>query len=287
MRGLGRTLLGLATLALLCGGGWYLLNLFQTGNLNRGEIRVNLRFNDAHGVPVGGAVRHKGVSVGQVLKVDVAPDDSGVIMEIALQKKFHHTIRKNSRFWIVRPRFGGLAQGIFGLDTLIKDPYVEFDTPDLGSPLLPSGSVAYGLAIPPVAEDSLYYKKGGLYEPLKFKVRLPHAPGLSEGAPVLYRDVTVGKVVDLDLSVDGRSVEVELLLEGRYRETARTDSVFWVAKPNVQVGFNWPSLVSVKDLSKILTGAAISYATPTDSQGKSLRKGVVLDGADEPPDDLE
>ena len=182
MGGMGRILAGLVTLAALAAGGVYLVNLVERGNFERGTIRLNVRFDDAHGVAAGGKVRHKGVQVGEVLRVEVAPDDSAVIMELAVRGRFAHTLRRSTRFWIVRPRFGGLTQGIRGLDTLIKDPYVEYDTPDLGAPLLPSGSVVYGMNAAPAAEEGLFHRQGAGRPPVTFSVRFPRSHGLHEGA---------------------------------------------------------------------------------------------------------
>lgn len=287
MGGIGRILAGLVTLAVLAAGGIYLLDLLETGNFEQGTVRLNVRFDDAHGVTAGGVVRHKGVQVGEVLRVDVAPDDSAVILELAVRGRFAHTLRRSSRFWIVRPRFGGLTQGIRGLDTLIKDPYVEYDTPDLGAPLLSTGSVVYGMNAAPAAEEGLFHRKGSGRPSVTFTVRFPRSHGLSEGAPVLYRDLTVGKVLGVDLSMDGRSVEARVLVEGRFRDTVRRDTLFWVARPSVEVGFFWPRLVSVQDLSTLLTGAALAYATPTDSRSPPVETGVVLEGTARPPEDLE
>jgi len=190
-----RTATGLLTLLLLAAGGGYLFDLWSTGRRDSRDIRLILRFSDAHSVSPGGVVRHKGVLVGEVLKVDVSPDDSGVIMEVSLLRRFHHTLRRNSRFWIVRPRFGGLSQGITGLDTLIKDPYVEYDTPDLSAPMLESGMMVFGLNQPPAVDESrLYAKVESRRASVSFKVRFTQAQGLREGAPLLYRDVPVGTV---------------------------------------------------------------------------------------------
>jgi len=283
-----RTLIGLLTLAAMIIGGWYLLKLVNKGTMDENDVRLIIRFSDAHGVPMGGGVLHKGVRVGEVLKVDIAPDDSGVLMEMSIAQKFHHTLRQRSRFWVVRPHFGGLAQGASGLDTLIKDPYVEFDTPDLSSPILKSGSLVYGQSTPPIPEEDRFANKNQKKQnPLIFKLRFPQAFGLTEGAKVLYRDVMVGSVLGVDLSLDGRSVEVDLLIYDRYRETARTDSLFWVAKPNVEFGFNLTSFLNVRDLSKILTGAAISYVTPTEGKGSPIKKGTLINGKTEAVVDLD
>ncbi len=288
MENWGRTLIGLVTLLVMVAGAWYVIDLVGSGDVDRKDYRLVLRFTHAHGVPVGGWVLHKGVRVGEVLKVKIAPDDSGVVMETAISGTFRHTLRDSTRFWIVRPRFAGLSKGISGLDTLIKDPYVEYDTPDLGSPALPSGSVVFGLDLPPVAGESIHYSKKGSFRPqLFFKVKFKNAGGLREGAPVLHRDIKVGTVLRTDLSPDGRFVEVDVVINGRYRESARQDSVFWVATPNVEVGFHWPSFVNVQDLSKLLTGAALAYATPTGAGGRLLRPGTVIDGADRAPKDLD
>jgi len=286
MRGSIRTLLGLLTIAAMIAGGWFIYDLATEGSYDGDEVLLVLRFNDAHGVPVGGNVRHKGVTVGEVLSVGVAPDDSGVVMELAVAGAFAHTLRESSRFWIVHPRFGGLAEGATGLDTLIKDPYVEYDTLDLSSPTLASGSLLFGQNQPPVStRESASGRGGRRLAPLLFKVRFGLARGLREGAPVLYRDVEVGTVLGVDLSIDGRSVEAEVKVHGRYANTVRTTSIFWVARPNVEVGFNWPSLVNVTDLSKIITGTALAYATPSDPPGGPLASGSLLVGRDEPLDD--
>ena len=287
MTGWFRMVTGLATLAALTVGGWYLFDLVTAKRIEGDGIRIILRFDNAHGVPVGGGILHKGVRVGDVLDVDVAPDDSGVLMEVRVEPEFGHTLRRDSRFWIVRPKFSGLTQGVTGLDTLIKDPYVEFDTPDLSSPVLVSGSLAYGLTQAPVSEGDIYLSSRERRSARHtFKVRFLQAQGLREGAPVLYRDVAVGKVLGVDLSLDGRSVEADVVIHERYRETVRTDSIFWIARPNVEVGLSWSSLVNVNDLGKILTGAALTYATPSDSRGRAVKKGDLFVGHEGPPEEL-
>jgi len=287
MRGSIRTLLGLVTLAAMAAGGWFVYDLATEGSYDDDEVFLVLRFNDAHGVPVGGNVRHKGVTVGEVLKVGVAPDDSGVVMELAVSGAFAHTLRESSRFWIVHPRFGGLTEGASGLDTLIKDPYLEYDTPDLNASILASGSLLFGLNQPPVAAHENYSGRGAVRSrPLVFKVRFTLAQGLREGAPVLYRDVDVGNVLGVDLSIDGRSVEADVEIHGRYANTVRTNSIFWVARPSVEFGFHWPALVNVTDLSKIITGTALAYATPSEPAGGPLPRGALLVGRDKPLDNV-
>jgi|GEM_PF-2300648 len=284
MKRWSRILAGLMTLAAMAVGGWYLLDLVKSGSGSESDLQLILRFQNAHGVTLGATIRHKGVRVGEVLAIEIPRDNSGVIVRVLIREQFKHTLRQSSRFWIVRPRFAGLAEGVWGLDTLIKDPYLEYDTPDLDLPGLVSGAVVFGLELRPAEEDSLKeFRQARRGARLSFNVRFALAQGLREGAPVLYRDFPVGTVLEVDLAPDGRAVEAQVSILERYASTVRTDSVFWVARPKVQFGFHWPNLINVNDLSKILTGTALSFATPTASIAGPIENGAVIDGASEPP----
>jgi paraquat-inducible protein B len=83
------------------------------------EISVTFRSADRL-TPGKTAVRYKDVDIGLVKSVRLASDRSHVIASIELTKDAESFAVKDTRFWVVRPRFA--ISGVSGLETLLSAP---------------------------------------------------------------------------------------------------------------------------------------------------------------------
>jgi paraquat-inducible protein B len=214
--------------------------------LTHGTV-VTISLNHGHGLQVGDDVRHRGIVVGSVRAVSLAEDLTGVQVKAALNTESAGLARVGTRFWVVRPVFG--VTGVDGLETVIGPRYLAVDPGD-GSPQ----RRFVGLEEPPIDVGLL---PGGL------EVNLVAAQrgGLSAGAPVLYRQVPVGKVLSVGLTSDGGAVESRVYVEPAYTGLIRQSTRFWnVSGMQAGVGFGGLSL-RLDSLEAVLAGG-VALATP-------------------------
>lgn len=226
-----RYLLGLLTLALALAGVWFLWHLLGSSE-DRPGLQLRVEFRDARGLRPGADVRYRGVTVGAVRSVQITEDGSKATVDLLIEPAAAVQARVNSSFWIVSPRFSGLASGATGLDTLVRDAYVAFLTPaDRGSPLLPGSLIGGAERPPPLLEpESLDPLRHG---DLLMTLLVPENHGLRPGSPVVFRGTNTGDVRSVELAEDGSHVAVQLRIAHRYRRTVTDQSEFWIARPYV------------------------------------------------------
>src|SRR5271157_4352799 len=72
----------------------------------------------------------------------------------------------------------------------------------------------------------LNFSKGiTLFNPTyKLRVILPNAAGLKPTADVMMAGVPIGKVSSIDLADNGKSVQITVVILGKYKNTIRTDA---------------------------------------------------------------
>ncbi|MBM4062347.1 MAG: MCE family protein [Planctomycetes bacterium] len=218
----------LVLLAAVLGAVW-LVRLLQNLDARPG-VPLQIEFHDARGLRAGADVRFRGVTVGTVRAVTVAADGEKAVASVLLEPGGAAQACVNSVFWIVTPRFGGLAGGASGLDTLVRDAYLAFATPaQRGSPLT-GGSLLTGWERPPApAEaDALAAVEHG---DLLMTLLVPENHGLRPGSPVTFRGLQTGEVRGIALAQQGTHVEVQLRIARRHRHTVTDQCAFWVARP--------------------------------------------------------
>lgn len=224
-----RYLLGLLTLLAAALGGLWLQRALRNLDEQPG-VALQVEFREARGLRPGAIVRHRGVAVGVVRAVALSPDGDKAVVQVLIEPAAAAHACVGSAFWIVTPRFGGLADGLSGLDTLVRDAYVAFATPSpRGSPL-PPGSLITGRERPPTDSESLEPASHG---DLLMTLLVPENHGLRPGSPVVHRGVATGDVRSVALAADGSHVEVALRIAREHRATVTDKAVFWIARPQL------------------------------------------------------
>jgi len=270
---------GLLTLLALLGGGWLLFDLLHE-EPGADRLSVVLLFESADGVQPGTPVKTRGVAVGEVRQVSLGPGGRGAEVRCSLSSAPGAAPRVGSRFWIVRPWFGGLAAGGGGLDTLIKDSYVAYDEGDPAAPPLAPGSRVPGMRLPPDSPRA-HLDLPPAPGDLEIAVRLGTSGGLVPAAPVRHRGIPVGLVTSVDLLPDGSGVEARARIERRYRPLVHAESTFWVEGVDIRAG--WEG-VSVEGLESLLQGAALSFHTLERRTRTPATDGAIFLGLAEPPE---
>jgi MlaD protein len=274
-----RSLVGLLTLAACLLGLAHLFRLLDPAATRAGQISLHIRFPDAGNLVEGSPVRTRGVQVGEVRSIELTADGTGALVTLAVFARHAPLLRAGSRFWIVRPRFEGITRGVEGLDTLLRNPYVVFDTPADSDPVpVPDGALLVGLDGAP-DESSLPPTQPG---DLLVSVQFARSFGVDPGAPVVLRDIRVGEVRAVELDSGGQWAAVSLAVRSRYRNTVRSTSAFWIQKPTVQSGW-LASNIRASELGSILTGPSVAYFTP-EGPSEALQSGAVIRGQLEPPE---
>src|SRR5215467_2577463 len=85
--------------------------------IDSGKYSLTLHFRQGHGLRAGSPVRFRGVQVGEVVDVALAPSAKEILVRVDLIEGASQLAHAGSLFWIERPQLGVAA--VSGLDTVV------------------------------------------------------------------------------------------------------------------------------------------------------------------------
>jgi paraquat-inducible protein B len=207
----------------------------------RGKV-IEVEFADATGiVPGETTLRFREITVGRVESVSFTKDLSKVAVKIRVDRDVAPYIDKDANFWIVRPQV--TAQGVQRLDTVLSGSFVEGYWDATVTEL---ADQFVGLDRPPLIREDA---KGTW-----IRLTADSADGVTEGAPVLFRGVQVGRMENIRLSESDDNVVADAFIEAPHDKRLTSSTVFWDTSGfSLSLGAQGVSF-NVNSLSSLLQG---------------------------------
>lgn len=194
----------------------------------------------------------RGVELGFVREVDMYPgNETGkghIVAKILLDPRAEKLLREGSRFWMVEPQIS--TTGIENLQTLISGSYITFEpTEDVNAPYQNKFEI---MPVPPAIEP--------LRDGKSFYLVSEDAD-FSRGAPVYFKSIKVGEVVDVKLRKVGREVETQIYIYEEHLNLLSSNTVFWrFSGVKFKADFSGIDL-DMSPLEKVMAGG-VGFTTP-------------------------
>lgn len=190
-------------------GGWIIYK-----GIRDAGVEIVIRFDSGSGIVADKTeVLFRGLKAGVVKKVVITDDLSAVDVVVEMDPKTEPLLKKNTLFWLVKPRIS--VAEVSGLETLVSGNYIAIKPGD--------GKSAWRFTAqtepPPVDDES----------GLQIRLKAKELGSLDRDSPIFYKKLIVGKVIDYGLAEELKSVNVELLIDERYRHLVKKNSRFWNA----------------------------------------------------------
>ena len=177
---------------------------------------ITIRFQSAEGVEVGKTlVRYRNVAIGRVTSVRLSADHELVDVSAELDRSAEFIATEDTKAWVVRPRIG--IGTVSGLDTLLSGAFIA---------VRPGSSrkarkTFEGLETPPPLEPSAPGSRVVLHA--------SDLGSISLGAPVYFKRLEVGRVVDEQLDPDGHGAQIAVFIEAPNNRFLGPSTRFWNA----------------------------------------------------------
>ncbi len=212
---------------------------------------ITIAFRTAAGLEAGKTpIKYKGVTVGGVKSITLSDDGAHVIVTVSLDKGASSLTRRDTRFWVVRPRVG--TGGVSGLDTLLSGAYIAADAGTAKT----SGNAFTGLETPPTVIAGTPGRS--------FTLHAQDLGSLDIGSSIYYRRIPVGRLASYQLDEDGNSVNLQVFIDAPYDRFVTTDTRFWNAS-GVDVSLGADGLkLKTQSMATIVAGG-IAFAAPDRS----------------------
>ncbi len=192
-------------------GGWL---IYKT--LSEKGPEIIIIFKTAEGLEAGKTkIKFKDVEVGQVTELSLTEDFSRVSVKAQFVKGADAYLTENTRFWVVRARVA--SYGVSGLGTLLSGAYIDIDPGKPGKPELKFN----GLEEPPIITT---VDPGRI-----FTLKADRKGSIEVGAPVYYRQITVGKVIAYNLAPEGTSILFKVFINAPFNQYVHENTRFWNA----------------------------------------------------------
>ena len=139
---------------------------------------------------------------GQVTELSLTEDLTQVSVKAQFVKGAEAYLTENTSFWVVRARVA--AYGVSGLGTLLSGAYIDIDPGIPGKPALKFN----GLEEPPIFTT---VDPGRI-----FTLKADRKGSIEIGAPVYYRQITVGKVIAYNFAPEGTRILFKIFINAPY-----------------------------------------------------------------------
>ncbi len=179
----------------------------------RGPI-IEITFQSGEGIQAGTTkVRRKNVEIGEVLDLRLSEDAETVVLSVRIYGHAEQLLRKDSQFWVVRPRIG--AAGISGLSTLLSGAYIEL-SPGSEEDLADNFE---GLETPPVTPLGT----PGLHVTLNSAGN----QALRAGDPIVFQGIKVGTIEYAFFDNQKRRSYYNAFIAAPYDQMVTDNTRFW------------------------------------------------------------
>ncbi len=213
---------------------------------DRGPL-VTITFQTADGIEVDKTrIKYKNINIGIVEAVRLSADFSRVEVRARLDKEAAHFLRRDSRFWVVRPTLS--TRGISGLGTLLSGTYIEVE-PGQGAPQ----TLFVGLESPPMMQADTAGKR--------IVLMARQLGSIDRGSPVYYQGIRAGEVLGYEMANDFRSVLIHAFVKAPFDGLVRSNTRFW-SNSGLDLSVGPEGLrLKTESLQTLLFGG-ISFDTP-------------------------
>ena len=210
---------------------------------------ITISFRNVEGlVERQSTIRHRGVVVGKVEELELAPDLRRVIVHARMTRAAKAALNENTQFYVVSPHVG--VEGISGLSTIVSGVYIEMEPAD-GT----KSQVAFeGLEDAPLLRPDTPGRT--------FVVTAPDLGSLARGSPISYHGLSVGEVEGYTLAPDNRHMTVEIFIRAPYDRLVHPETRFWNAG-GVDVSVGAQGIRVRASSFQQLLGGGIAFETPT------------------------
>jgi paraquat-inducible protein B len=219
--------------------------------------RITIGFQSADGLQVGKTlVKYRSIVIGHVSALALSPDEASVKVTVDLDRSASNAATEGSRFWVQHPRIG--IDGEARLDSLLSGAYIGVE---IGRSGKPQHDFA-GLEEPP----ALMHARAGKLVTL----RAASLGSLQPGAPVYFRQMRVGRVIETLLETPPQGVQIRIFVDAPNEHLISTRTRFWNAS-GVDLSLNASGLqVRTESLAAVLAGGiAFEDAVPNTPQFNS------------------
>jgi len=213
------------------------------------EIEIIFPVNE--GLVAGqSVVKFRNVPVGKVTKIHVSPDTAGIVVTVRMNSnRSEPFLTEKARFWIVKPEFG--LSGVSGLDTLISGTYINIYSKKGGERQMRQ---FIGLSQP--YRDSME----GEY----FHLLSTSGDDVSVGMPIYYKNIKVGQVEYIYLSLNQKNVDTIIFIDKQYKSLVHDDSKFWI-KSMMNVDFTKGNIdINIAPFKFMLQGGIVFSSSGAD-----------------------
>ncbi|XXQ68560.1 intermembrane transport protein PqiB [Neisseriaceae bacterium B1] len=224
-------------------GGYLLLKSFN----ERGP-EVTLLMDNADGIEINNTtIRVLNVEVGRVSAIRLNKDRNGVEITAKLNRESMDLMRKDTQFWVVKPRID--QNGVTGLGTLLSGSYISF-APGASEEEARTFKVA---ELPPISALG----ETGIRLNLKGK----NTKMITEGSPVLFESHIVGTVETAKFNPDDQTVHYSIFIQSPNESLVNGASHFWLDS-GIDVRLDGGGVnIQTAPISALLSGA-ISFDSP-------------------------
>jgi len=250
----------------------------EAETINKSDIGVgvvlSLKLDESQGItPNATELRYRGLKVGEVVSVQLAPDLNGVVAKVLLPPKFQGLARANSRISLVWPQVQIKAVSRIQVPPdVVQGAYLRIEPGD--------GAPCTDFAVTQTLDDTFHAMDG---MPIVLKAR--QVGKLASGSPIYYRGVAVGQIQSSSLASDGGTVLLHAVVASEYSPLIRANTKFWNCSGistslSLMGGFQAKS----ESMTSVLEGG-VAFATPDNAQmGARAGAGASFDLADKSED---
>ena len=223
---------------------------------------ISITFDNGDGISVGKTpLMYNGIKIGKVSDIHIHPGDiSKVDVTITVDKIAEGVAREGNIFWKVSPKLS--LTEVTGLSTILSGVYIG---------VMPSVKDPKDLIKLPFKDKFIANTKApiDIFDAGKIIILHSDNKDVQVGAPVMYRKMDVGTVMDVKLTELG--VEYSIKVDKEYTHLVKIKSKFWKIS-GVEVRASLAGLRVKMDSLASLVAGGIEFSSPIDSKSIDSNK---------------
>ncbi|MDX2367798.1 MAG: MlaD family protein [Colwellia sp.] len=223
-------------------------------------LSISIHFDDFTGLKINTKVVYQEQEIGKIERLVFDDGEIGVTALVLLNDVGAKYAKQGSKFWLVEPTIG--LVGSKDVAHLLEGAFIG---------LLPDADLSndrktefQALAMAPTVTQLPYG--------LNVKLITQRLGSIRVGNPVLYRQITVGKVIGIDLSATADTVNVFINIAKRYAPLVNSGSKFWnTSGINIEAGIFSGINIDSESIETLISGG-VAFATPESSHSDGVQE---------------